>query len=230
MRIFRFALILAAGTVMQAAPLSQPAAAADLPPSLKDTPYVVVPSWEGFYFGGHLGGAIGNTGVNDTFTYVGDPNLNGSLSNTGFIGRCAGWIQLPARPLRVRCGRRYRLSECIGEAGRTARSRLMYRSLQDGDCRTQGRYCKVNGKYSSSSDLYGDLTARLGYATDRTLFYVKGGVALLDADFKAHYVGQNCNNVWDCGGRWLSNAPSQFNFTTAARLWGGPSERVPNMH
>ena len=36
-------------------------------------------------------------------------------------------------------------------------------------------------------------------ATDRTLFYVKGGVALLDADLKAHYAGGNCLTLrWTC--------------------------------
>ena len=83
----RFALILAAGAAMQFAPLSQPASAADLPTgSLKDTPYVVVPSWQGLYFGGHAGGVWGNTNVHDHFDYVGDPEFNGNLGSTGFIG------------------------------------------------------------------------------------------------------------------------------------------------
>ena len=58
--------------------------------------------------------------------------------------------------------------------------------------------CAVSGKYSASTDLYGDLTARLGYATDRTLFYVKGGVAIVDADIKAHYDGANCLTYGEC--------------------------------
>jgi outer membrane immunogenic protein len=55
-----------------------------------------------------------------------------------------------------------------------------------------GWACNVAGKYSVSSDLYGDLTARLGYEMDRILLYAKGGAALLNADFKANYVGNNC--------------------------------------
>ncbi len=43
--------------------------------SLKDTPYVVVPSWGGLYFGGHAGGAWGNTNVHDHYDYVGIPIL-----------------------------------------------------------------------------------------------------------------------------------------------------------
>ncbi len=44
-----------------------------------------------------------------------------------------------------------------------------------------GAVCKVNAKYSVSSDLYGDITGRLGYAVGPTLFYAKGGFAFLDA-------------------------------------------------
>ena len=112
----RFALILAAGAAMQFAALSQPASAADLPTgSLKDTPYVVVPSWQGLYFGGHAGGVWGNTGVHDNFTYVGDPTFNRSLEQCGLHRRRTGRLQRPARPLRVRPGRRYGLSRYIGK-------------------------------------------------------------------------------------------------------------------
>ncbi len=84
---FRFALALAAGAAMLA-PLSQPASAADMGGGggLKDTPYVVVPSWGGLYFGGHAGGAWGNTSGSDTFTYVGDPTVPLNFNSTGFIG------------------------------------------------------------------------------------------------------------------------------------------------
>lgn len=56
-------------------------------PSLKDdVPYESLPLWQGFYFGGHTGGVWGNTGVKDSFDYVGDPSFNGSLNSAGFIG------------------------------------------------------------------------------------------------------------------------------------------------
>ena len=84
MRMFRFALVFAAGAAMLA-PLSQPAAAADMGGggSLKDTPYVAVPSWQGLYLGGHVGGVWGDTGVHDKFDYVGDPILTTSPSGSG---------------------------------------------------------------------------------------------------------------------------------------------------
>ena len=103
MRMFRLAFVFAAGAAMLA-PLSQPASAADMGGggSLKDTPYVVVPSWGGLYFGGHAGGAWGNTNVHDKFDYSGDPEFTGSASSLGFIWRIAGWLQRPAWPRCVR--------------------------------------------------------------------------------------------------------------------------------
>jgi outer membrane immunogenic protein len=67
----------------------------------------------------------------------------------------------------------------------------------------------LNGDYSSSSGLYGDVTGRLGYAADRALLYVKGGAAFLNADFKASYLGQNYTGI-----------PHAFNFERGGTLWG----------
>ncbi len=226
MRKFRFALILAAGAAMQAAPLSQPASAADLPPSpsLKDTPYVAVPSWEGFYFGGHAGGVWGNTGVNDTFTYVGDPTFNGNLSSAGFIGGAQAGYNFQRGHFV------FGPEADIGYLGISANKSVPFTPgsctghYSDGDLPYTGPICNVNGKYSSSSDLYGDLTARLGYATDRTLFYVKGGAALLNADFKANYVGQNCTTItggWpSCYSQVTTHAPSTFSYNHSDVLPG----------
>ena len=54
-----------------------------------------------------------------------------------------------------------------------------------------GHVCDISGQYSTSGGLYGDITGRLGYATDRVLFYGKGGVAFLNADTKANYKGES---------------------------------------
>ena len=167
----------------------------------------------------------------DSFTYVGDPIAALNMSSTGFIGGRTGRIQLPARPLRVRPGSRYRLSRYIGEqvsqqppahqplkaaAKHTVRYRLHRNNSSD--------MCQVNAKYSISSDLYGDLTARLGYAADRTLFYVKGGVALLDADIKANYEGQNCLTLGTCPPAVAGQKPaSTFNASNSDTLVGWTS-------
>jgi outer membrane immunogenic protein len=232
MRTSRFALILAAGAAMQFAPLSQPASAADLPGSLKDTPYVVAPSWAGLYFGGHAGGVWGNTGVNDKFDYVGDPGFNGTLGSTGFIGGAQagynfqrghfvfgpeadiGYLSISASKSKNNND----ISSCTAYYGPNNTDPVTYDNTWGSG---RQKLCWVNGNYSSSSDLYGDLTARFGYATDRTLFYVKGGAALLDADFKASYQGQNCvtQKTSDCKSA-THVGTSDFNYDHSDTLVG----------
>ncbi len=79
--------------------------------------------------------------------------------------------------------------------------------------------CGVDARYSSSGDLYGDITGRLGYAWDRALFYAKGGVAFLNADFKASYSGQNCVTTGDCPYA-THKGPSTFNYDHSDTLVG----------
>jgi outer membrane immunogenic protein len=192
----RPAFIVTASMAMQLASLNCPALAADLG-SFKDTAPMVeaVPIWEGFYFGGHAGGVWSAPKAVDTFTYIGDPTIDSKFSSKDFIGG-------------VQAGYNFQRGHFvfgpeadIGYLGISA-NKSFFQPGTDATCVITypdhsyvaygGWACDVAGKYSVSSDLYGDLTARLGYEMDRTLFYVKGGGALLHADFKANYVGNNC--------------------------------------
>ncbi len=204
--------------------LSSYVKAADLygpPASLKDSPEPFAPAalWPGFYLGGHAGGAWGGPGVSDTFQYVGDPSFNGGLNGTGFIGGAqAGY--------NIQRGHFVFGPEAdIGYLGLSASKLVSFRPnsctahYQDGNlsydlAHHDEQMCWVDGKYSSSSDLYGDITGRFGYALDRTLFYAKGGVAFLDANFKANYSGQNWRTFYGTGG------PSLFNFDHSDTLVG----------
>jgi outer membrane immunogenic protein len=164
----------------------------------------VVMPWQGFYFGGHAGGAWGKTTGNDTFTYMGDPTVPLNLSSTGFIGGAQAGYNVQRGHFV------FGLEGDIGYLGISVnKSANNLKPTDPNDC--VHKYsddpaptpypldmCRVNAKYSASSDLYGDLTARLGYATERTLLYVKGGVALVNADIKAHYEGQNCLTLGTC--------------------------------
>ena len=194
MRDFR--LVFVAGAIVQLASPSGMALAADLA-SLKDAPLAgaFTPVWEGFYFGGHAGGAREGPKATDTFTYMGDPTVNTPFYRWGFIGGAqAGY--------NVQRGHFVFGPEAdIGYLGISA-SKSFFQPGTDAGCVMTypdhsyvaygGWSCNVAGKYSVSSDLYGDLTARFGYEMDRTLLYAKGGAALLNADFKANYVGNNC--------------------------------------
>ena len=211
MRKFRFALILAAGAAMQFAPLSQPASAADLGGGYKDTPYVVVP-WQGLYFGAHAGGAESSAGVHDSFNYVGDPNFNSSGSSTGLIG--GGQAGYNVQQGHMVFG----VEGDIGYLGISAKSSGAYTPSSNpgniycgGYWAGNGHVCDISGQYNTSGGLYGDITGRLGYATDRVLFYAKGGVAFLDADTKANYKG---------GSTAALNTNSYFNFDNSQTLVG----------
>jgi outer membrane immunogenic protein len=221
---FRGVLVLVAGAALQSGLLSQQAFATDLPyeprSSLKDAPADFWPIWPGFYVGGHAGGAWSDTRTHDTFTYVGDPTFNGSLSSTGFIGGAqAGYNfqrghfvfgvegDLGYLGLNASKSASFHPSSCVGTY--SDRTSVTY----------PAQYCNVDAKYSVSGGFYGDLTGRLGYAMDRTLFYAKGGVAFVNADFKANYAGGNCTfDKNGCGGH--KNVPSTFNFGQSDTLAG----------
>jgi outer membrane immunogenic protein len=177
MNKLNLAFVLAAGAAMQFAPL-QPAAAADLGGGYKDTPYVVMP-WQGLYFGVHGGGAWGSTTVNDNFDYGGDPYMNGSAKSTSAIaGAQAGY--------NVQRGHFvFGVEGDIGYLGLKADGSDKFCYKQN--CAWNER--DIKGKYETSGGLFGDLTGRVGYATNRVLFYGKGGVAFLNADLKTHYDG-----------------------------------------
>ena len=197
---------------MQFAPLSQPASAADLGGGYKDTPYVVMP-WQGLYFGAHVGGASSSASVHDSFDYVGDPNFNSSGSSGGLIG--GGQAGYNVQQGHMVFG----VEGDIGYLGISAKSSGSYTpssSIREvlhcgaywaGD----GHVCDISAQYSTSGGLYGDLTGRLGYATDRVLFYGKGGVAFLNADTKANYTG---------GSTAALNPNSYFNFDHSDTLVG----------
>ncbi len=236
----RLAFIVTASAAMQLASLNGAASAADLT-SLKDTPpmSVTAPSWKGFYFGGHAGGVWSESKVTDTFTYIGDPTINSTLGSKGFIvGAQAGYNFQRGHFV-------FGPEADIGYLGISA-NKSFFQPGSAAACQTtypgdqwattySADLCDVNGKYSVSSDLYGDLTARLGYEMDRTLLYVKGGGALLHANFKANYVGNNCTvrgpgceevgsnaNNWDNPPVYYSTVPvySVFNFNHSDILLG----------
>jgi outer membrane immunogenic protein len=181
MKKVSLALVLAAGAAMQFAPL-QTAAAADLG-GYKDTPYVVMP-WQGMYLGVNGGAAWGSSKVDDNFDYHGDPYMNGSAkSSSGLYGGQIGYNVQQGHAV-------FGLEGDIGYLGLKAQGDDKY--CRYGDCRPDEH--NISGKYETSGGLYGDITGRLGYATNRVLFYGKGGVAFLDANLKTHYDGYSFGN------------------------------------
>jgi outer membrane immunogenic protein len=218
MKKFRFAMILAATAAAHFANVSQQAFAADLPTaSLKDTPYTIMPFWAGPYVGGHAGGVWGNAGVTDTYSYQGDPTSKNSFGSTGVIGGAQAGYNIQQGHVV------FGVEGDIGYLGLSANKSAAL--TPSPTCYGAATQCTLDGKYSTSGGLYGDITGRLGYATDRTLLYAKGGVAFLNEDFKAHYDGGNCtmdHSCWKSPSSTYSTTPahSTFNFANSNTLVG----------
>jgi outer membrane immunogenic protein len=194
MKKFRLALTFAASLAAQMAPSSLPASAADLGGGYKDTPYVVMP-WQGLYFGVHGGGAWGSAKVNDNFDYYGDPHMDGSAKSTDAIGGAQAGYNVQQGHLV------FGIEGDVGYLGLSAKGADTHTSYWgDPNCHgSDWHYCNISGKYDTSGGLYGDLTGRVGYATNRVLFYGKGGVAFLNADLKTHYDGNTVGNLYPGG-------------------------------
>ena len=170
--------------------------------------------WTGFYFGAHAGWSWGKMDVHDVYTYGGDPEADNSVDISGLI---AG----------VQVGYNFRNGNLVYGV----EADLGYLDLsgnKSADLPNPSRMDAtpgfdpnrdINGTYSLSGGLYGDLTGRLGYAADRTLLYLKGGAAFLKTDFDSHYVGANCTTTHTCGGTGAGN-PSIFDFSNSETLFG----------
>lgn len=212
-----FAAIIAA--VLGTAGVSQ---AADL--SLKDTPapdYSFSPAalWTGLYIGGHAGGAWGNVKFTDTYDYmVQDPTLVTKLGTNGLIG--GAQIGYNFQRGRIVYGVEGDLGY-LNLSGSKAVKLLERRDHEKNSlCSGTGakQECSLDGAYSSSGGLYGDLTGRLGYSMDNTLLYLKGGLAFLNTDFTAQYVGQNCSSLGKCRGG--TGKTSNFDYDLSETMWG----------
>jgi opacity protein-like surface antigen len=122
------------------------------------TPAMATPrNWTGFYLGGHIGAAFASTDIADP---LGVPIYGDNVRSPGFIG--GGQIgfnyQLSSIVFGVEADASWVDSDgtntCFAVSGTTASSN-----------------CRVR------SDLYATVTGRLGYAVDRSLFFIKGGAA-----------------------------------------------------
>ncbi len=168
------------------------AQAADLsyPGSLKDGPYWSPAAlWSGLYVGGHIGGAWGDVDVTDTYEFPIDPTVESSLSTTGLIG--GAQIGYNIQRGRIVYG-------IEGDLG--------YLSLSESKAVALQR--NLSAAYELSGGLYGDLTGRLGYAADKTLFYIKGGAAFLNMDYNSQY-----------DGKYYDQKP-RYDFSHSKTMWG----------
>ncbi len=133
--------------------------AADLP-AIK-SPVLKAPaalwSWSGLYVGGHIGASLSITDIADP---LGAPIYGDNVRSPGFIG--GGQIGFNHQVGSVVFGVEADVSGVSSDGTNTC-------FAVSGD--SISSTCRVR------ADLYTTLTGRIGYAVDRSLFYVKGGAA-----------------------------------------------------
>jgi opacity protein-like surface antigen len=152
------------------------AVAADL--SANKAPVLKAPatlwSWSGLYIGGHVGASLSITDVADPF---GAPIYGDNVRSPGFIG--GGQIGFNHQVGSVVFGVEADVSGVSSDGTNTC-------FAFSGD--SVSSTCRVR------ADLYTTLTGRIGYAVDRSLFYVKGGAAWTRGTVDM-FVNKNSQNI-----------------------------------
>ena len=160
--------------------LTNVAFGADLPARVyTKAPVIPVFNWTGFYIGGFVGGAFTDGGATATdpispagARYNGGNIVNSYGLDSSFIG--GGTIgynwQMPGSHFV------YGLE---GEAGYLH----LHHSQQDINAINAGFAFPDSVNSTRIGDAYGLIGGRLGWAADRTLFYVKGGVAFVSNSY-----------------------------------------------
>ncbi|GIK80135.1 MAG: porin family protein [Alphaproteobacteria bacterium] len=117
-------------------------------------PVPVAYNWSGFYVGGHLGYGWGNNEVTDLLTGV-----KSNLDSDGFLGG-------------AQIGLNWQTGAFVfGIEGDWSWTNA------DGSTAIPGAIVNADHNW------YGTATARVGYAFDNMLWYVKGGAAWMDSDY-----------------------------------------------
>ena len=169
--------------------ISSAAVAADLAPQAVEpvAPVVMPLSWTGFYVGAELGYGWGTSPAPYGFTPGGpyDFQQNGP-DQKGFVG--GGFV-----------GYNYQIGQfVIGAEGD-----FQYSDIHGDDNRSGGDVNGLDANWQASARL------RLGYAVDRFLPYITGGVAFLNTDATAPFSSSDTLNLTG----WTIGAGLEYAFT-----------------
>jgi outer membrane immunogenic protein len=207
--------LLALGASMWLVSLPQnQAAAGDVEINLSSKDREAIPafkptSWSGLYFGGNLGYEWTSVDATDNYAFAGNPTASttGSFAGSGFLGG-------------VQAGYNFQKSSLVYGL----EADLGYLNLSGSSSRTLpvGANSLLSASYSAQSGLYGDVTARGGLAVGRFLFYLKGGLALLDTELSANYNGSTTSYVGCLLGSCFlpTTTNSHSGFKDSGILWG----------
>jgi len=163
-------LLIAAG--IAALGIAGAARAADMPIGLTKAPALApIFTWTGCYLGGHLGGGWSHKDVTDPVQLVQD-TLSGAPVTVGVTT-----LSLEPDGLVVGgqfgCDYQFGPNWVVGAEGAASGSTMKATTSIALPLGLPGETAQVTAR----TDFLGSATARLGYAADRWMFYVKGGAA-----------------------------------------------------
>jgi len=169
-----------------------PVMAADIPVKARPVvPVVIAYNWSGCYIGGYVGGAttarnwsstdIGSVGQGGTF-----PVYNGVGTNPWDYGKTSSFIGGGTAGCNYHAAGSPFVVGLEGEVG--------YLRLQSGALQPNSQ--DVNG-VGRIGDWYGVIALRGGWAIDRVLFYLKGGVAFYESRATVFDFGNNIPGFTD---------------------------------
>ena len=176
----RFLRLLAwvAGLTLTALGAIAPAAAADLPAfPVKAPPVAGLYDWTGFYVGGHMGYAGGNSNWTANPTQAGLPSTSGSVDMTLPIDSFA---ETGSFLMGVQGGYNYMLANRMVLGWEAD---VSFPAFQDLNGLSIGGLTNFNSpvlgaaSYGETVLSFGTLRGRIGYAPGNWLFYVTGGLA-----------------------------------------------------
>ncbi len=166
--------------------------------SLKDKP-IEVPSWEGAYFGFHLGGAWGNIETNRNVFREPDGKEDGAFIFTPFFGKegieGSGFFGGGQFGYNWQGGSNcclvYGIEIDLGGMDAGGKDHP-FTAVREGKYDTLIAAVRVKDE---GSGFYGDVTGRLGYTWGSALLYIKGGFAWLNTNLAAHEVLTTVTNT-----------------------------------
>lgn len=173
---------LTVGSIALTALIAGPAMAADMPPMNKAPPPVAVFTWTGCYIGGHVGGGSATKAFNGGPFVGAFPTALFSVATTALSDNS---IDIDSNAFlgggQVGCNYQIAPNWVLGVEGDASWSNLRGNKQQTTSTTLfEGIFpTSVNstGILSWKADSIATLTGRLGYTSDRTVIYAKGGAA-----------------------------------------------------
>jgi outer membrane immunogenic protein len=162
--------------------------------------YIPPPIWQGFYFGGNIGGAWSSIEPASNVVFLGaTPGtvlVNRSIDDSNIFGGVQAGYNIQAGNFL------YGLEADLGGMGNGARGTFV-------DASTPARALQING----TGGWYGDITGRGGVLYGNALFYAKGGFAFFTGDVS---VTDNFDNIHQNSGTfagWTIGAGFEYMFS-----------------